>query len=88
MKPDRIAGLLAAGLALVACSPEKPSRVPSPDTPGATVDVAGDASTGSDVPAPEESRPGRPGARLERVAPDPQAGVELPEPPVRVPENP
>lgn len=88
MKPDWIATLLATGLALAACSPEKPSQDPSPGAPGATADAARRASAGSDVPVREDSQPGRPGARLERVAPDPQAGVELPEPPVRVPENP
>lgn len=88
MEPDRIATLLAAGLALAACSPEKPSQAPAPDTRDATVDAPGGASAGSEVPVREESRPGRPVTRPERVAPDPQAGVELPEPPVRVPETP
>ena len=89
MKPDRIAGLLAAGLTLVACSPEEPSRDPVPRTPGAAIDAPKDVLAGRDVPTAKAVPPMRPAAEPEpRVDPDRQVGVELPTPPVRVPENP
>lgn len=86
MRPDRIVGLFAAGLALAACSPEGASQDAAPETPGAPIAAA---EPGNDVPAVEDAPSERSAAEPEtQVEPDPQVRVDLPAPPVRVPENP
>ena len=89
MRPDTIAGLIAAGLTLAACSPEAPPRDASAGTADAAVDTKDDR-TAKDLPAAAETTPAeQPAAERETgIDPDPQVGVELPEPPVRVPEDP
>ena len=89
MRPDRTAELLAAGLTLVACSPEEPARDVARSTPGAAVGVSESVPDARKVPAGEPAPIQRPAEEPEpRADPDPQVGVELPAPPVRVPENP
>lgn len=89
MKPDRIAGPLALGLTLAACSPEPLPRDAAPDATAAATDSGRGPAARNDRPAAGDVPPGRPAATPEPPAdPDPQVGVELPEPPVRVPENP
>ena len=89
MRPDRIAGLLVAGLTLAACSPEERPRDAVPEAPGAAEEAAEDGPAAKAVPPAETDPPERPATEPEaRIDPDPQVGVELPEPPVRVPENP
>ena len=89
MRMDWIAGLLAAGFTLTACSPEEPPRGAPLEAPGAVVETGTEGPVGMGVAADKDVPPERPVAQPEpEVDPDPQAGVELPVPPVRVPENP
>lgn len=84
MRRIRIAGLLAAGLMLAACSPEAPRDA----APGSSGTAAATEETPADraPPAVKAAPPERPEPAPE-IDPDPQAGVELPTPPVRVPED-
>lgn len=89
MRMDWITGLLAMGLTLAACSPEERPRDAAPETPGAAVEATKEVAAGGNVSPRRDPPSERPAAEPEtRVDPDPQAGVEFPEPPVRVPESP
>ena len=82
MRPGWIAPFVAVGLTLAACSPEDRPRDALPEAPDAPANVS------TDVPAGKDSPTERPAAESDvEVDPDPQVGVELPEPPQRVPEN-
>jgi hypothetical protein len=88
MRLDRIGGGLAVALTLTACSPEAPPRDASAAAPGTATEAARTPAPRMEAPAATEAPRAPSAAEPEpAVDPDPQAGVELPEPPVRVPET-
>jgi len=83
MRSDRIPACLALALGLAACSPDERPRNAVPETPADAAEARSDVAAGENVPVE------RRGVELDaEIEPDPQVGVELPEPPARVPENP
>ena len=85
----RIAVLLAGGLSLTACSPEQPPQDSAPGTPGTPAGATNEAPATVTPEAVMAARPRPPAAEpAPEIDPDPQVGVELPTPPVRVPEDP